>query len=157
MTDHITNANSILSDLTTSKRDILAVLDGAGMTRETVRALLADRYDGSVVDEQLALKLNQLVDASLVRKHTRDDRSDEYQLTVAGRETIRRHAAWIQAETAYSAYNSSEADSHNTGAEEIIVPREHAEVRAHWPTDSIRSTRTKQTRSNQQSTVTTPC
>jgi DNA-binding PadR family transcriptional regulator len=83
-------------DLTRFQHDLLYVIGSEGPSKGTaIKAVLEERYTTQAVHHgRLYPNLNQLADMGLVDKSERDKRTNEYALTGAGRELLRRDAQW---------------------------------------------------------------
>jgi DNA-binding PadR family transcriptional regulator len=81
--------------LTGFQRDILWIINEEGPVYGlAVKRELEDYLGEQVTHGRLYQNLDQLVDAGLVEKSERDKRTNEYELTQAGRTAIDRREDW---------------------------------------------------------------
>jgi DNA-binding PadR family transcriptional regulator len=91
-------ANKRLADLSAFQRDILWILSHSGPLKGlAIKAKLQEYYDENVNHGQLYPNLDELVDRGLVKKGKRDQRTNEYKLTAAGKQALSRRRTWTEA------------------------------------------------------------
>lgn len=97
-TDHDQQRSvAALRDCTAFQRDVLWTLANAGPTKGVgIQDDLEAYYEATVHHSRTYSNLDELVDRGLVEKGSRDDRTNEYRLTTAGRRALSRRRAWIE-------------------------------------------------------------
>lgn len=84
-----------MADLTALQRDILFAVAGLDSPNgQEIRRELAETQGRNVLSGHIYLSIEQLVDAELVEKSSRDGRSNEYSLTDDGNAWLRDRLTW---------------------------------------------------------------
>lgn len=84
-----------MHDLTAFQRDVLYVLAGLDEAYGlAIKAELEDYYEGDVNHGRLYPNLDSLVEAGLVEKRSRDDRTNVYSITDSGRADLDARRRW---------------------------------------------------------------
>lgn len=100
MTDDDPFDHEPLADLTAFQRDVLRVIEREGSPMGLrVKDVLESQYDIEEVNHgRLYPNLNDLAAMDLLAKSERDKRTNEYELTEAGKEALDEHRAWLEPE-----------------------------------------------------------
>ncbi|MDY6779150.1 MAG: PadR family transcriptional regulator [Halobacteria archaeon] len=91
---YYTDEGGYENDLTEFQKDILHVLVGDPMHGLRIKEELEDRYDKEINHGRLYPNLDKLNDEDYVEKHSRDDRTNEYEVTHDGLERILYDMEW---------------------------------------------------------------
>jgi len=93
--------NQKLADLSKFQLRILAVLaaDGGAPKGLAIKERLKEYYDAEVNHGQLYPNLDDLVNAGLVEKGTKDRRTNAYGISDTGRDALQTEVAWLVART----------------------------------------------------------
>ena len=84
-----------LESLTGFQRDLLYVIAGSGtVSGQDVRDELQKTYDNPINHGRLYPNLDSLVDNGFVKKGSIDRRTNSYEITDQGLESIRAHESW---------------------------------------------------------------
>ncbi len=84
-----------MHDLTGFQRDLLVVIAGLDEPKGlTIKDELDGYYSSDINHGRLYPNLDTLVEAGYVAKGQKDDRTNSYSLTEAGREVIAERRAW---------------------------------------------------------------
>lgn len=84
-----------MNDLTAFQRDILYVIDGRDDPHGlAIKSDLEEYYHTEVNHGRLYPNLDQLAELGLIKKGTYDKRTNMYNLTAEGKETIRERRNW---------------------------------------------------------------
>lgn len=84
-----------MNNKTAFQRDILFAIYGLGDPKGLkIKETLEDYYQQEVNHGRLYPNLDQLAEEGLIDKGTKDDRTNEYQLTAHGKEVVQARLAW---------------------------------------------------------------
>lgn len=84
-----------LADRTAFQRDVCWVLDHRGPSKGVaIKADLGEYYGQDVNHGRLSPNLDDLVEAGLVEKGQRDERTNEYRLSESGRRALEARLVW---------------------------------------------------------------
>lgn len=101
-----------MESLTAFKRDLLwKIAELHNPMGLTIKEELEEHYGESINHGRLYPNLDQLVDDGLVRKGSKDERTNEYQLTTSGRKTLQGRLAFIERGAADLKAGSEEANT----------------------------------------------
>ncbi len=83
-----------MSDLSEFQKDVLTVVSGEPVYGLGIKRELELRYGEEVNHSRLYPNLDSLVEEGLVSKRSRDDRTNEYELTDEGRKILKEDLLW---------------------------------------------------------------
>ena len=91
----VTDTSTAASDLTAFQQNILAILAEEPMYGLAVKRELEAYYDADVNHGRLYPNLDDLVEMGLVEKSELDKRTNQYELTAAGRDAVLGQLEWV--------------------------------------------------------------
>ncbi|UIP00229.1 PadR family transcriptional regulator [Halobaculum sp. CBA1158] len=86
---------NVARDLTAFQQNILVILSEEAMYGLAIKRELESYYDAEVNHGRLYPNLDELVDLGLVEKSELDKRTNQYELTEAGREAVLDRLNWV--------------------------------------------------------------
>lgn len=105
-----------MADMTALQRDILFAVAGLESPNgQEIRRELVETQGRDVLSGHIYLSIEQLVDAGLVAKQSRDGRSNEYSLTEAGETWLDNRLAWEREYVSFDRVVEQSRDVHPSG------------------------------------------
>ena len=91
----VTEANSVVRDLTAFQQNILVILSEEPMYGLAIKRQLETYYGTEVNHGRLYPNLDDLVEMGLIEKSELDKRTNQYELTETGRDVVHDRFDWM--------------------------------------------------------------